>query len=196
MCDLMQTVPPLEPTLWRTCRVLANATRLRVLNEVVKTPDLDVTRLARRLGLSQPQATQHLRLLQSRGLLHVQRRGRHAFYRGTAEPSVVHADPLLAAARAALDREDLIADMVRAFTAFTHERRILVYRALQAGCKQRGELAVRTGISPPALKRHLRKLSSRGLIALSRSEVQPCVLPPGLLRDLAVIASPQAPPAA
>jgi DNA-binding transcriptional ArsR family regulator len=183
------TIPPLAPTLWRTCRVLANEARLRILAEVLHAPGIGVTPLARRLGLSQSQASQHLRLLQSRGLLHVRRVGRYAEYRPHAEPSVVHADPLLAATRAALKRREPVEEMVRAFTAFTHERRIILYRALEAGIDDRAALVRRTGISRPALKRHLRKFARRGVVDLSGSEVRLVSLPPGLLCDLARLAS-------
>lgn len=50
------------PTLWRTCRVLANRKRLRLLYDVAHSPDgLTVGEAARRARLPLPVASQYLR---------------------------------------------------------------------------------------------------------------------------------------
>ena len=59
----------LAPTLWRTCRVLAGATRLALLRLIIESPDLRVADLAALAGLSESRTSQELRRLQARGLV-------------------------------------------------------------------------------------------------------------------------------
>lgn len=50
-------------------------------------------------------------------------------------------------------------------TAFTHERRIRIVRALAGKPMGLYELRRSTGISLPSLLRHLRKLAARGFVS-------------------------------
>jgi DNA-binding transcriptional ArsR family regulator len=155
----------LNPTLWRTCRTLANRMRLRVLAEVLKTECISVTEAAHRCGVSVADASQRLRQLQSRGLLTADRQGRWVFYRAQPNPCVRHADALLRAMRQALQTDAGIADdAMRALTAFTHPRRIALAGALAAGHGHTSDLRAACGLSLPALRRHMRKLRRRGLV--------------------------------
>ncbi len=58
-----------HPTLWRTCRVLANPKRLACLRAVMGTPNLCVEEIAREAGLDEVQGSMALRALQARGLI-------------------------------------------------------------------------------------------------------------------------------
>jgi DNA-binding transcriptional ArsR family regulator len=87
---------PLKPTLWRTCRVLANEVRLRLLREVAERPDQRVS-------------------------------------------------------------------------AFTHPRRVLMARLLQAGDLTSAEIRRRAAVSDTALRRHLKKLEERGFVTQSKT---------------------------
>ena len=157
--------PGLRPTLWRTCRVLANVRRLRVLAFVTGKREVCVKAVATACGLSQPQATQHLRLLQSRGLLRIRRAGRWAYYRTEADPLVEQAAPLLSVMTRALQRRIEPDDIVCALTAYTHARRVRIVCALAAGPLHFDALSARCGVPWPALSRHLRKLERRRVVA-------------------------------
>ncbi len=155
-----------HPTIWRTCRVLAHATRLTGLKVVVETPSCTVQEVAARLGIAENQASQVLRSLQSRGLVTAERRSRWVHYTAHPDPLVPSAQPVLSAMSEALVTQQLATtQIIRVMTAFTHPRRLVVLHHLQQnGPTSVKELAAGTRISPPALWRHLRKLARRGLV--------------------------------
>ena len=176
-------VMTLIPTMWRTCRVLANPLRLRCLQAVLRQPDRFVSALAKEARLSVPVASQYLRDLQARGLLSVERRSRWTFYGDTPDPSVGHAAPLLAAIRIILAEDEVLSKQTqRILQGFSHPRRIVILRLL-ARSDPLCLTAIRraTGISEPALLRHLRKLEADNLI--QRQDVQWAIA-----RDLPVLA--------
>lgn len=166
----MRTValPPLNPSLWRTCRALANRKRLAMLAELTARPGQSVTAIAGRLRLPLPVASQYLRHLNARGFLTPSRRGSQVVYRPVADRSVPHAHDLLTAIQASLSsRKDAIPFVFRHLTAFTHPRRIALVAALGRGASRVGDLSRLTGISRRALHRHLRKLFDRGYLCLT-----------------------------
>src|SRR5712692_10468851 len=77
----MPTTPSVQPTLWRTCRVLANSTRLKIFDLLRQQPGQTVSVIARRLKLSLPLTSQYLRALEARGLLAARRVGLRVVYR-------------------------------------------------------------------------------------------------------------------
>ena len=156
----------LIPTMWRTCRVLANPLRLRCLQAVLRQPGRFVSELAKETRLPVPVASQYLRDLQARGLISVERRSRWTFYGDTPDPSVGHAAPLLAAMRVALaDNSFSPKQAQRTLQGFTHPRRIAVLRLLaRSDPLDFTEIHRATGISKPALLRHLDKLEACGLV--------------------------------
>lgn len=176
----------LKPTLWRTCRVLANERRLRVLAYVCTAGPAHVTKVAAATQLPQPQATGNLRLLQSRGLLRATRRSRWVEYAAMPDPLVEHAAGMLEAMTQAIRRKDSAAEIMRALTAFTHPRRLRIVMALADAPLLFDQLVLRCSISRPALYRHLRKLERRGLLAaVGEADRYRLVTPPaGVLRDL------------
>jgi ArsR family transcriptional regulator, zinc-responsive transcriptional repressor len=68
-------------------RVLANPRRLEMLHLLADGP-MEVGRIALRMGISQPNASQHLALLRSSGLVEVERDGREVRYQLT-DPQVM-----------------------------------------------------------------------------------------------------------
>jgi DNA-binding MarR family transcriptional regulator len=176
---------PLQPTLWRTCRVLANRDRLRVLSYVSAHAGVTVSQVAVRCGLAMPRASEYLRALQARGLIQPRRHSRWVSYAAGADPAVVHAAPILAAVQAAFARRDKPAEMLRAATAFTHPRRLVLAAALHGQPQYPESLARRCGFSLTATCRHLRKLERRGLVQTAPDGTcLLCAKPPPLLRDL------------
>jgi DNA-binding transcriptional ArsR family regulator len=70
-------------------RMLAHPRRLEILQVLAEGP-IEVGRLAGRLGVSQPNVSQHLALLRSAGLVEVERNGREVRYHLT-DPEVIRA---------------------------------------------------------------------------------------------------------
>lgn len=155
---------PLAPTIWRTCRMLANERRLRVLEHVLRARRTSVTQTASACKLPLQQAGGNLRGLQSRGLLAVERVGRWTFYWPQADPSVRDAAELLQIIATAIQRQESTHDMMYALTACTHPRRLLLLQALRNGPLTAEQLVLRCHISLPAVYRHADKLLRRGAL--------------------------------
>jgi len=176
----------LQPTLWRTCRILAHVTRLACLKAVFENPSSTVSEVAGRLSVPVNQASMFLRALQARGLIQAQRHSRWVRYAPFADPLVPGSRILLNALRRALFvGKDSEADIQRTLTGFTHPRRLVILAQLQ---KSRSvsfeELAVATQISVPALSRHLSKLTARALVSCTEQEWRLVVHPNPVARAL------------
>ncbi len=156
----------LRPTLWRTCRALANRRRLRVLQSLLDGAPRTVSEVAALNQLSEVSASQCLRTLNARGVLRVRRVSRWVTYRIGHDPSVPETKSLVRALRRQLRGGDQALEATfRNVTAFTHARRMDIMRALA----RRDDLTLEslrcaTGISASALFRHLHKLDGRGLV--------------------------------
>jgi DNA-binding transcriptional ArsR family regulator len=155
----------LQPTLWRTCRVLANRKRLEILRLLLRQPGQTVSSVAQRIRLPISSTSEQLRALEARGLLVAQRTGRWVKYApsSAAHPSfstslVAVMQPLFLLDKQALDH---IYGMV---TAFTHPSRILIFRTLRLQPHDLLQLQTASHISRRALLRHLHKLEARGFI--------------------------------
>lgn len=61
-------------------RALASRTRLMTLDELASADELDVSELSRRVGVSQPLMSWHLRRLRRAGLVRARRQGRRMLY--------------------------------------------------------------------------------------------------------------------
>lgn len=156
----------LNPTLWRTCRVLAGPTRLRLLRLVLAKPGATVTRLAADAEIGLSRASQELRRLQSRGLVGVERHAAFVQYLPTPDPQVPSARPLLLALKASFDRGGHAQDeTIRLFAvALSHPRRILLLRELLDGPRTLPMLQSALGIPYPSAVRHLQILKEGHLV--------------------------------
>ena len=157
---------PLNPTLWRTCRVLAGPTRLRLLRLVLAAPGATVSRLAEEAGIGLSRASQELRRLQSRGLLNAARGGVFVRYLPDPDPQVPSARPLLLAVKAAFAQGGAAKDReIRLIaTGLSHPRRILLFRELLGGPRTVQMLQSSLAISLDAVYRHLQILEQGGLV--------------------------------
>ncbi len=156
----------LTPTLWKTCRTLANKNRLNCLREVFKKPGLNVTQLARCLEVPDNHASLILRALQSRGLIRPVRHSRWVYYHPIPDPLVRSSGPIMFAMRKVLLREDKPESaIIHVLTAFTHSRRLAILAYLKLHKEQSVDvLSYSLSISRQALYRHLRKLEVRGFV--------------------------------
>ena len=159
--------PSLQPTLWRTCRVLANRKRLQTLALLIRQPNQTVSAVADRMRMSMPAASQYLRALEARGLLTCRRVGRRVEYRpspGTGKGDRAAEEMVKALRMAFRRRARPIEAIFKLTTGFTHPRRIKVFRALTTGADSLGKLQSATNIPARALSRHLAKLEARGFV--------------------------------
>ncbi len=160
----------LHPTLWRTCRTLADRTRLEIVRDLIKNPGRSVSEVATRHDISVPMASISLRALNARGILASCREGTSIFYSVSPNESISWTRQLTVAISKVFTHNRSPLDVLcRQATAFTHPRRITICRALifkgRLSCKH---LVFQSRISRPALRRHLIKLQKRGFVSLEK----------------------------
>jgi len=161
----MAAVHSLRPTPWRTCRAIANRTRLKMFGLLVRHPGLTVSAAAKELKQPLSVTSEYLRALEARGLLISRRVGRRVEYRVNSADSVRPSARLAVRLRLAFQRNSQPVDTIfKIATAFTHPRRIEIFRALEGGPKTFGELRFATRISRRAARRHLEKLEQRRFV--------------------------------
>ena len=162
---------PLHPTLWRTCRVLANVIRLGLLAQLVRRQPQSVSELAEKCALTLPVASPSLRALEARGLLKVKRIRRRVEYHISTPAEAGPQARLIAALTKALRCEPSPAQqIIQLATAFTHPSRIQIYRTLHISPKTPAQIQAEIGLSALALRRHRQKLLKRGYIGLDAVE--------------------------
>jgi DNA-binding transcriptional ArsR family regulator len=140
-----------------------------MFGRLLQEPGQSVAVMAARLRKPISVASEYLRALEARGLLAVRRVGRHVTYRPGAEMGEGAAPRLVIGLRRAFQQErQLVETVFKLATAFTHPRRIEIFRTLRTRPQTLGQLQGATGISERALVRHLRKLEARGFVACRR----------------------------
>jgi len=161
-----EAVHVLNPTLWRTCRALANRRRLTAFRALLRHPYRTVSDVASDTGLPESTASEYLRTLNARGLLDVRRTSRWVEYRVSPNHSIPFATPLVSALKKQLlGGDEAIETVFKDLTAFTHPRRVHIVRVLKETSGLTAiRLVARTGISLPAMRRHLRKLVRRQIV--------------------------------
>jgi predicted transcriptional regulator len=169
---------PLSPTLWRTCRMLAGKTRIRLLRHIEEHPGQSVSERAKALDIGISDASQELRRIQSRGLLQVENRGARVIYRLGADPLVYSAAPILQALRTALSHRHAEADeQIRAIAkGLGHRKRIALIQSLRNSPKNSYALHQDLQIPYGSLHLHLQALLESGLI--QRENKICCFIPP------------------
>ena len=156
----------LNPTLWRTCKMLAGRTRIRLLRELHGHPGEGVSALGQRAEIGESAASQELRRIQSRGLLRAERRGAHLVYRMAADPQVSSAAPLVKAIQTALSTlpPERDPEMAAIAAGLSHERRIQIARVLLEGPRSVPELRFTARISAHPFQMHLTTLLTSGFV--------------------------------
>src|SRR5687768_3697173 len=115
---------PLQPTLWRSCRALANRKRLSLLALLIESGPETPSGISRRVRESLALTSQYLRNLEARGMLEVKRESRWVFYSVPVSPPHEPAAALVPAMRSCLHSPESIEETFKLLTAFTHPRRI------------------------------------------------------------------------
>ena len=160
----MTSAASLQPTLWRTCRVLANRLRLKMFGVVAQEPGQTVSVVAKRVHVPVAVASQYLRALEARGFLEARRNKRWVEYRPLDPENTKPGNTLAGALAREFQSKKAVETAFRLVTAFTHPRRIEIYRALVPRAQTLEELAKSTGIPWRTLLRHLSKLRTRGFV--------------------------------
>jgi DNA-binding transcriptional ArsR family regulator len=151
--------------IWKTCRVLANEARLRILYRLMCGVELCVTDIAAAEGMTSVVASQHLRLLHETGFLKQTRESKWTFYAAASDPELLLARKIYKPLKMQLTRnKNQIPKLLRSTTAFTHPRRIEIVKQLNSTSRTFAELMSVCAISSRAMTRHLEKLRSRNLI--------------------------------
>jgi DNA-binding transcriptional ArsR family regulator len=167
-CDIMNA--PLRPTLWRSCRALANDLRLQLLALIIGRAGLTVSAAARIAGVRRPVASLSLRALEARGFLKVRRQGRWVQYSPVTQSDDGPKAPLAKAVTARLRRNPAARHAIyRLATAFTHPTRIEVIRALSQKHRTLVDLKRAVAVPGRTLLRHLKKLKARGFVQHTRA---------------------------
>ena len=154
----------LQPFFWKSCRVIACETRLQLLWQIFEAEELTVTELRFLVGISQPNASNQLRSLSECGLIISRRNEMSVIYRAEANEVIKFAEELLKALHRFYARSEPFAEIIHQATAFTHQRRIEIARVLHKNPLGFQALLDKTGMSAPALSRHLNKLERRGFV--------------------------------
>ncbi len=156
----------LNPTLWRTCRMLAGEKRIELLRELHREPGRSVAALGKAVGISRSDASQELRRIQSRGLLKSERQGLPLIYRMEADPQVFSAGPLLRAIRSALSSLPSEEDrrMCILSNGLAHVRRISILHTLFPGPQPMRDLPQHLHMSSSSFWDHMTILVNCGWI--------------------------------
>jgi ArsR family transcriptional regulator len=91
---MLRAMDPIYELQAEICRTLAHPARIAILHLLADEPR-EVGRLATELGVSQPNASQHLAVMRATGLVEAERDGRGTTYRLT-DPGVIDACQLMA----------------------------------------------------------------------------------------------------
>ena len=168
----------LEPTVWRSCRALANRTRLSLLKAMIDEPPMCVQELAFRCKLKKSVCSQYLRILNARGFLQASRRGRWVNYVLGANPSVKHADDLLKAVVRALRgcaSDKAYARVMKDLTIFTCPKRMLIVCVIRDNPGRSFFFFFsRCRMPYQTLHRQLKKLERRGVVSWAESGITLC----------------------
>ena len=167
----LQTMPTildsLTPTLWRTCRAVANLQRLRLFNAMIDQPPQSMGVIAKKCEMPKAVCCQYMRQLNARGLCMATRKSRWVYYHLQADPKVRHSEIIMQALITELrSANDAVYKQVfRDLTTFAHPRRIDIVLALgKHGKTDCLTLCKRCKFSRRAMERQLDKLVRRGIV--------------------------------
>lgn len=182
----------LNPTLWRTCKMLSGSTRIRLLRQLHRHPGLNVRELGAAVGIKRADASQELRRIQSRGLLKSARQGCPLIYSMHPDPQVASAAPLLKAIEAALTSRPAERDWEMCVLAngLAHERRIRIAQALLESPRSLADLAPIVNIPAPSLARHVHTLIHSGFAVRRNERIHFAAPRHPLARALVVLLAP------
>lgn len=150
--------------LWQTCRLIANTTRLNLLQEIDKDPEQCVSALATQVERTPAAVSTQLRMLCDAGLTADRRQGQQVFYQLRNDKEYPYILKINKALRESFSDDIPYSYMMRQATACTHWRRIELLRLLARQPMLIDEMEKKTVMAAPALLRHMSKLESRNYV--------------------------------
>ena len=168
----------LNPSLWRTCRMLSGMTRIHLLRCLTEYPGRNVSQLASAVGVGLSATSQELRRIQSRGLLRTERRRAALLYHFGADPQVPSAASILKALHAALAISGSVEDQnIQAIAhGLGHLKRIALLKSLIDSPKSAFALHQELHMDRRTIGRHVHALLDSGLICREKHTLY-CVPP-------------------
>jgi DNA-binding HxlR family transcriptional regulator len=148
----------------RVCRIIANQTRLHLLWTVMDDLEKCVALLATTAGISEHNASHQLNILQSCHLVIPHRKENRVIYMSPETSPDPFTRSLLVALKTCKANQVSFDTIIKQATAFTHDRRIQIARCLSSAEHDFDSLVQKTGMTVPALTRHLRKLIRRNVV--------------------------------
>jgi DNA-binding transcriptional ArsR family regulator len=169
----METIMRAIPfDLWRTCRILACRTRLKLLREIIAAPGRCVEHLAAATGISPSTASIQLSRLCQAGFVTAHRRGQTVWYDTFIPHAPRWVSRLQKAVCKSIEDKTPLDDICREATGFTHPRRIELAARIAASPMTLGQLDGCTKMSRSSLMRHLRKLRDRDYVLIQDETVE------------------------
>lgn len=150
--------------LWQTCRLIANTTRLGLLQEIIHNPEQCVSALAAGVGRTPPAVSTQLRMLCDAGLITDRRRGQQVYYQFQVNRAHPHVLKLNSALQKSFSEKIPHQDIMRQATGCTHWRRIELLKLLADKPIHIEDLAKKTVMAPSSFLRHMGKLEARGYV--------------------------------
>ncbi len=89
-------------------KLLADDTRLQILNLLLQTKEHHVRALCEQLGQSQPAVSHHLALLRTAGFIECRREGKHNFYRLAPERFEALLDSVISGGAVGANRQKVL----------------------------------------------------------------------------------------
>ncbi len=150
--------------LWQTCRLIANTTRLKLLQEIDKDPEQCVSALAAQAERTPAAVSTQLRMICDAGLIADRRQGQQVFYQLRKDREYSYILNLNNALRKSFSENIPYQNIMRQATGCTHWRRIELLQLLAKQSMPIEDMEKKTVMAPSALLRHMGKLESRGYV--------------------------------
>jgi len=147
--------------MWQTCRLIANTTRLGLLQEIEKDSTQCVSALAMRVERIPASVSTQLRMLCDAGLITDRRQGQQVFYQLRMDEKYPYILKLNNALRESFSDNIPYKDIMRQATGCTHWRRIELLQLLKGQSVHMEEFIEKTGMASSAFLRHAGKLEAR-----------------------------------
>ena len=158
----------LTPTLWKTCRVVANPVRLRILRILMKKKVLTVMDMVQMMDMPKGTISLYLKELQARGLIHAKRKSVNVFYEFKSDPIVPQAAKIMDIVTALFRGKGSDKDIIALFSALrtSNAVKMLAYLLKDGGWVDCTALGRRLRISLLTVLKHRRTLCRNGFVEI------------------------------
>ncbi len=154
----------LSPTLWKTCRVVANPVRLRILRILMKEKSLTVMGMVRQTAMRKGTISLYLKELQARGLIHARRKSVNVFYEFKSDPIVPQAGRVMEIVMGMFQEGRSDEEVIALFSALrtSNAVKMMKYLLKTGGWVDCEEIGRQLRISARTVLKHRRTLCRNG----------------------------------